>query len=233
MKLSLHNSLAPPRAKSLRTALLASAFVALGAPVALADSGEGYIKGASPSPVVVVSNGSSYTQINGPEHLTLLAHLNYSTGTAGRVKSWEVWPEISTGWGINQEVQNTRFWGGKSKSYPIGKRPKNLNMDISLALPMSMVEPMTVQMCNMLASSLRNQGMSNAQIFGTDRKVSLKASLSYVVDASGAGSSKPVYEYWAPREIPVTCARTQGPSGPVVGSKTAPEDTTGRIRPVR
>lgn len=226
-------SLCKPLANTLRTTLLASAFVALAVPVARADGGQGYIQSASPSPIVVVSNGSSYTQISGPDNLSLMARLEYSTGTAGRVKSWEVWPEISTGWGIHREVENTRFWGGKSQSYPLLKRPKEVYLNIGLTLPMSMVEPITVGMCNLRAQNLRSQGQSNAQIFGTDQKLSLKASLGYVVDASGAGSSKPVYQYVPPREIPVTCARTQGPSAPVIGTKTPGAGVNGAVLPRR
>ena len=218
---------------SLRTTLLACAFVALAAPVALADSGEGYIQSASPSPLVVVSNGASYTQMSGPDALSLMARLNYSTGTAGRVKSWEVWPIITTGYGIHQVVQNTRYWGGKSKSYPIGSRPKTLGLNIGLSLPMSMVEPVAVGMCNLLASNLRSQGQSNAQIFGADRQVKLLASLGYVVDASGAGSNQQVFEYVPPREIAVTCARTQGPSGPVIGVKAPSSGAPERVLPRR
>lgn len=234
MTLSLPTSLATSLAKSRRTTLLASAFLALGAPAALADSGGGYIQNASPSPVVVVSNGSSYTQIDGPANLSLMARLNYSTGTAGRVKSWEAWPIITTGYGIHQEVQNTRFWGGASKSYPIGNRPKTLGLSIGLTLPMSMVEPVAVGMCNMLASNLRSQGQSNAQIFGTDRKVKLLADLGYTVDASGAGANQQVFEHALPREIAVTCARTQGPRAPLIGTVKAPgAGATGSILPRR
>jgi hypothetical protein len=219
--------------KTVRASLLASGLLALAAPSALAgDSGSGWIQSASPSPLVVVSNGSAYTQTSGPENLSLTAKLVYSTGVAGRVKSWEAWPEITSGYGVHTEVSNLRFWGGESKSYPVGSRPKALSLTIGLTVPRSMLDQVAVGMCSWLAHSLRDDGLSNAQIFGSDREVKLLAGLRYVVDASGAGSGSPVFEYAPPLEIPVRCARTAGPALPVAGAvKAAPQaPSIGKIR---
>lgn len=214
--------------KHTKSILIASlATLAFASGQALADTGSAQVTNATPKPIVVVSNGTEYTQVNGGE-LNISGKLIYDGGTAGRVKSWEVWPEITTGFGIHQQVANTKTFGKLSQSYGLGNRPKTLNQNVNIKLNMSLVSSYALSMCNLQAASLRDQGMSNAQIFGQDRSVHFNVTLGRNVDASGAGSNKAIWEYSPPYKMPVTCARHQGASLPTPGTiQSTPKPTPG------
>lgn len=183
-----------------------------------ADTGSASVDSATPKPLVVVSNGTEYTQVSGTSELSINGRLNYDTGTAGRVKSWEVWPQLQTGFSIQQDVPNTKYWGKQSQSYGVGNRPKKINANVTMKLTMALVSDYALSMCNMQASVLRGQGLSNTQIFGQDRSVHFWVSAGYKVDATGAGSNKAIWEYSPPYKLPVTCSRHVGTSLPKPGA---------------
>lgn len=201
--------------KSTPVVLSLGLLMSLASGSVLADSGSAAINSADA--IVVVSNGSSYTQTQGSQ-LAVGGKLQYSTGTAGRVKSWQAWPILHTGFGSKKAVGNTQFWGGQSKNYPVGSRPKSLNLQLGLSLPMSLAEPFAVDMCNAKAASLKSQGLSNTQIFSQDHQVHFNASMGYKVDAGGAGSNNAIWEYSSPHKVLVKCARTQAPAAPGPGA---------------
>lgn len=208
------------KAKNLQNILVVSsiALAALASGKTLADTGIAEIKNANPSPIIVVSNGTNYTQTSGSSELAIGGRLQYDSGTAGRIKSWEVWPVLKTGFGIEQEVANTKTFGRQSESYGIGKRPKMLNRMLIMKLPMSLVSSYAVSMCNLQASVLRDQGFSNTQIFGQDRTVHFNVTMGRTVDASGAGSNKQIWEYAPAHKLMVKCARHNSPSLPKPGA---------------
>jgi hypothetical protein len=202
-----------------RKTLLKSAFFAAALSAAAsgaaqaADTGEGYINAANPAVLTVVSNGSSYTKLNQFGMVAFGGKLKYDVGTAGRIHSWKAWPKIVNGYGIATETPGLKAYN-QSKSYPWGARPKSINTNIALAVPANVLESNALLMCNWMAEGLRNQGKSDQQIFSQDREVHFEVSLKYEIDASGAGSNSPIFEYWEPHHWTVKCAKWQGPSIP-------------------
>lgn len=190
---------------TFRLATIAALTSAVGT-AALADTGEGYISNVTPNVWVVKSNGQSYTGLAEAGNITIWGKLNYDTGTAGKVKSWSAYPVIGEG---VFEVAGTAFYK-KSESYPVGQRPKSIHPNLIFPINASVFEPKALLMCGMRAESLRNQGKSDAQIFGQNHDLKIKVKLNYSVDANGAGSNNPILEYSAPYEVTVRCAKWTG-----------------------
>jgi|GEM_PF-3679719 len=197
--------------KVLGAAILAT--TALGVTSAHADTGTGYLTSASPDPWVVKSNGQSYTQFKTMGFVSIKGKLQYDVGVAGGIKSWWAQPEVINGYGIASPVQGLAAYK-LTQAYPFGSRPNTLNKTLNFSINQGVFENNAVGMCNWLANSLRNQGKSNAQIFSQDREVNFTASLDYGVDATGAGSGNPIWEYSAPINIKVKCAKWNGPQVP-------------------
>ena len=103
-----------------------------------ADSGTGYITDANPKPLVVLSNGQEYTNLDHDGSINIVGRLEYDTGTAGRIKSWWAKPKMTNGYSIESEVPGMQAYK-QSQSYPIGNRPKSLNKNLifSRAMPKS------------------------------------------------------------------------------------------------
>lgn len=208
----------------IRTAFKTAAaamILAAAATSASADSASGHVSNVSPNVWVVKSNGQDYTQMGHAGNVTIQAKLVYDTGTAGRVKAWEAWPVIGEG---VHTVAGTKFYR-QFDSYGVGNRPKSLNKTLSFGIPFSMIEKKMVGMCNMQASGLRQNGMSNKQIFGQNRDMKIEVDLEFKVEASGAGAGNPLIEYSPPREVTVRCAKWTGSAmgtANTIGTKPKP-----------
>ncbi|WP_350333221.1 hypothetical protein [Coralliovum pocilloporae] len=188
-----------------------------------ADTQVSRVTNFQPKPLAVVSNGQSYTKLGYKGHkVTMFAKIEYSTGTSGRIKSWSVTPELTNNYGIAAKVPLISSFKA-SKSYSVGKRPKQVNQNVSMAIPTGLLQNNAVSMCNWLANSMRQQGHSNKVIFGKDRTVSFLADVKFKVSANGAGNKNPIIEYSAPYKVPVVCKKWTGSRLPVAGNSIVPK----------
>ena len=184
---------------------------------ALADVGDVRVTNFSPKPLVVSSNGQSYTKLKNLGNTNVQIRFEYDVGSVGRVKSWKVWPHITNGYGIAANLGNLEGYA-YSKSYSVGNRPKVVDRTVAVAIPAALYKDHAVNMCNWLASNLRNQGLSNNQIFSQDREVHFDARADFKVSATGAGSNNALYQYNPAYKIKVRCAKWQGTKVPLGGN---------------
>jgi len=194
--------------KSTLAAIAATGFITT---CAAADSGQGYMTGANPDPVRVLSNGQDYTKLDVLGMVTFQGKLQYDTGTAGRIKKWRAWPIVTNGYGIasiNEQAKNYF----QQQGYGTNARPKSINKTLNFSVPATVLNSSAVGMCNWMANSLRNQGKSNKQIFGQDRKVKFEVEMGYTIEATGSGSNNPIFEANPPYELEVICKKWSGPA---------------------
>lgn len=135
----------------------------------------------------VLSNGEKYTSVKPfpiatADSLSANVHFTADAGISGKVKSWSTWLEIHSHSGpITFPVvsyKNHSF----SKSYARRDRPKTVNRTELVMVPRSAFNNLFTAQCNVLAQNLRNQGMSNQEIFSVDRGI------SYQLHASASAS---------------------------------------------
>lgn len=135
----------------------------------------------------VLSNGESYTEVKPgviavAESLSANVSFNADAGVSGKVKSWSIWLEIHKYTGVTAfplvSFENYSF----SYSYPYNKRPKTVNRTETVMVPKSAFNNLFTTQCNILAQSLRNQGLSNKEIFSVDR------SITYQIHANASAS---------------------------------------------
>ncbi|MEO8530404.1 MAG: hypothetical protein ABI459_04225 [Deltaproteobacteria bacterium] len=199
----------------LNTIIRAGLVTLAGTTAAFADMGEAYITQVQPTKLVVLSNGQDYTKMESLVFLSVAGKLEFTTDTAGRVKSWWAYPEIESGFGGGDVGSLKEF--KVSKSYGVGDRPKSISKNVSFSIPASKIADHAVNMCQTQAAILHGKGMSDKEIFGQDRTVSFQVSLKAAVDSTGAGQGNQIWEGWAPKELKVTCAKFKGSSIPQGG----------------
>jgi hypothetical protein len=204
------------RANILRRAITTLAFLA--ATPAAADSGKAWIGWSKDNPLIVLSNGESYTKIDTViGDFLLRGRLEFETGAVGAVKSWSAWPKIATNYGIYQEVPGLKDYK-VSKSYGIGSRPGSIDKQIEFSIPYAVIEPLAVGMCAWKANALRDEGKSDKQIFGQDQEVSFAISMGATVDSTGAGQGNQLWEASEAFILPVRCAKWSGAQVPQGGN---------------
>jgi len=198
-----------------------AAFLAFTTTPAVADSGVAGVSQALPNYLVVLSNGQNYTKLDPPiiGDLVLKTYLDFDTGTAGRIKSWSVWPHFATGYGIYGEVPNLQAHK-VSKSYGVGSRPKSIKVKPEISVPYAKLNNLAVSMCQWKAHFLRDQGQSDKQIFSKTHTVSFKVSLAAKVDSTGAGSNQPNWEFAPTLDLEVRCMKWSGSQIPQGGGNT-------------
>lgn len=185
---------------------------------AAADNGSAWISWSKDNPLIVLSNGESYTKIDTViGDFVLRGRLEFDTESAGSVKSWSVWPKMNTGYGISQEVPGLKDYK-VSKSYGVGSRPDEIGKNVEFSIPYAVVEPLAVAMCTWQAHSLREEGKSDKQIFGEDHEASFEIGMAATVDSTGAGQGNQVWEASEPFILPVRCAKWTGAQVPQGGN---------------
>ena len=188
-----------------------------GAP-AQADTGSAYISWSKDNPLVVLSNGQTYTKVDTLiGDFVLRGWLEFDTDSLGSVKSWSAWPHIATGYGIYQEIPGLKSYK-VSKSYGIGSRPNSIKKQIEFAIPYEVVDDLAIAMCEWKANALRDQGKSDKQIFAQDHQVTYEIGMGASVDSTGAGQGNQIWEGSAPFVLPIKCAKFKGVQVPQVGN---------------
>jgi hypothetical protein len=182
----------------------------LSATPAAADTGKAQIGWSKDNPLIVLSNGQSYTEVHSIiGDFVLKGWLDYEVGSVGGIKSWSAWAKIETNYGIAQSIPGLKAYK-VSKSYGVGSRPDSISKNIEIEIPYSVIEPYAVGMCNFRAAALRDQGKSDQQIFGQDQEVSFEIDMGAEVDATGAGSDNQIWELTPSFILPVRCAKWNG-----------------------
>jgi hypothetical protein len=205
----------------VRNLLAANVIAAFAAAPAHADSADYQIQSISPNPIVVLSNGQNYTQIQDNSPVIIEAQVYLDVGVSGSIVSWWVEPEIWTGVGIATEVGGMWF-SRHSESYPFGNRPNTVNKTVDLSVAAGTIQDEAVSMCNTIAAGLRNNGASNAQIFGQDRQAHFEVTLAHYQNLNGPGSNQLIVEGMVPMNLDVICNRYQPPATPGGGGGIAP-----------
>jgi hypothetical protein len=188
------------------------------APAAAQDTGARRITWSKDNPLIVLSNGQSYTKIDTViGDFVLRGEFSFSTEGVDRIKSWAAWPSIWHGYGIGEPVPSLKAYK-VSKSYGIGSRPKDVDENLEFSISYSLIEPVAVRMCNQKAAALREAGKSDKQIFGQNHEVSLEASLDTHIDTTGI-TSDILWEFFnTTLVIPVRCAKWNGAQVPQGGN---------------
>jgi hypothetical protein len=186
------------------------------ATTSFADNGSASVDSVAPKPMVVLSNGQNYTGVDVNFLVSIKLRLKFDTGSVGGVKSWRVHPTASTGYGVSMPVGGLEAYS-EHKTYGQGNRPKKIDRTETILIPVNLFQGLAIQMCEFQATKLRQQGKSDAEIFGQDRMVSFNVWGNASVDSTGAGSGNQEWQAIAAKSWPVKCAKFKGskiPKGP-------------------
>jgi hypothetical protein len=169
--------------------------VSVAASPAYADTGYVSVNFINPGSIEVANDGSIYTAPVIPL-ISLSANLQVQLDAevSGRVKNWKAWLKVKTENGFWVQFSNNSY----SKSYPVGGRPKTVNTAAAINIPYGTIAPYAAAQCNVLADTLRGQGLSDAAIFAQDRiiPISVDGALSYeMTGAAGTSTPEEVHDY--------------------------------------
>lgn len=165
--------------KLLKNTFITSMLIAMSAPIAsiAGDSVDADISKLYTTTIPISSNGQTYTMLEpSPIERFILAdiHVKIDAGVSGRVKSWSTWLKYhsqatysSTSGGSLPHFKAHSF----NQGYAWNKRPKTVNKTVQVAVPSSAYATQLIGQCNILASRLSQQGLSNTQIFSQDRLI--------------------------------------------------------------
>ena len=173
----------------------------------------------NPGALTVLSNGTAYTTLSHEGVVAVGAEVAFDAGDFGKVVSWWVQPRITTDIGMATEVGGMWF-SRVSESYSYGNRPRSVSRQIAMGVSRAQFEATAVGMCNTIAAGLRFQGMSNAEIFATDRKASYTVELEAHAQFNGSGSNNVAWEApEGPLTLNVICKAWIAPQSPNGGLK--------------
>lgn len=131
-------------------------------------AGSGHVKWGTLPTLSVVGDGTEYTHIEPAVGGAWEAEFEITTG-AGKVKSWEIYPHKPQQ--IGSPEFNLKLYSA-SKSYPFGNRPDSVQKTVGEIFPLSEIAPYAIARCNHNLYLLRNQGLSDGEIFAQEHKLS-------------------------------------------------------------
>jgi len=144
--------------------------------VAYADNYYAKVINVHSKQLFVLNDGEKYTElkpgvISVSEDLAADVRLDLNAGISGKVKSWSTWlaMRIDSGPIILSEIAFQEH--GTSHSYPRFNRPKEVHRTETIVVPRTAISNLFATQCNRLAETLRNQGLSNQEIFSTNRSI--------------------------------------------------------------
>jgi len=176
---------------------LAAGIIAAGltlAGAASADNGSIGMQWLNAPPIKVESDGSKYTKVANaaaPIQGSMIVHVEAEL--SGKVKSWEAEPKL----GLGDHGWDSFPASGASQSYGL-PRPKTVHTAFPFAIPKADYAAFMVTACNYHADELRQQGLSNSQIFGQDReyKIAVWGGLEYETTGIAGSQPPPEVESW-------------------------------------
>ncbi len=214
--------------RSRRSALAAAAFLLLAAgsfePALAKSDEEATLQSVVPSEIEVASNGAAYTTTPPNKNIVANVHIEIDSGWSGHVKSWEVWLELKAAGALGLEFPEH----GANESYPVFQRPHSVDEVEQLLIPSAAYNSYIVAQCNNLADSLRQQGLSDQEIFDEDRNIGLWVNPQLDVDYSGIVN--PGFEEAAagsPPDIQIVCKKWTGSAMPMAGAFQSNFQVTG------
>jgi hypothetical protein len=218
--------------KLKNVAMIAVAAMCFGSLTAHADWEDAKVTNVISKKIYVLGDGQTYTAVkSGPiataESLT--AHVNFTAdaGLSGKVKSWSTWLEIHKHSGTTTFPVIAFKDYSFSYSYPKNNRPKTVDRTETIVVPKSAFNNLFTSQCNGLAQQLRQQGLSNKEIFSTNRSISYQihagASASYtglddLTHFVGADDSDQTAE--------IVCMKAPAPTVDTAGSLQTNVDVT-------
>jgi len=204
----------PPR-WGIAAAILWLAGAGLGQPAFATSTENATLDSVIPLEIPVASNGTNYTTVPWNGNILAGIHVEIDSGWSGHVKSWETWLELVAAGG--DEIDLPQY--GAGDSYPVFQRPHTVDVVEHLLVPAIAYDSFIVAQCNKLADGLRQDGLSDQQIFGEDRAIGLWVSPRLEVDYSGIvnpGLQQAVGE--SPPDIQIVCQKWQGSAVPAAGA---------------
>ncbi|NIA69593.1 hypothetical protein HBA54_13410 [Pelagibius litoralis] len=156
---------------------------------ALADTGNADIEELDLAVIEVSSDGETYTTVSDSSPaITGMWFIHLNAHKRGRVKSWAAWPAMQAQGMPTKDFPEL----GKSASYPLGDRPKIVNREYPLFIPLQAYRAYVKEACNQMAFRLRNySGKTNDEIFAVDRSIPVEVSAGITWDMSGRANENP------------------------------------------
>jgi hypothetical protein len=141
----------------------------------------GYTRWLDFPAIPVINNGTEYTDL---ESSSIVfgweGKFEVTCGVFGRVKNWEVYPLI---YDESLGILSFQPYSVK-KSYPVFKRPKEVNKIEGRIFPDVYIQNYAIASCNSHANQLRHQGYSDTEIFGNEHIIPLHQHLILKVDTT-------------------------------------------------
>ncbi|WP_193371393.1 hypothetical protein [Pelagibius marinus] len=178
----------PSLRPSLATAALAAAVLLPGA--AQADWKKATITNLVTKQIVVLSNGSEYTQVPAPSSLIADVRVEADAELSGEIKEWKTWLSMRRENGAVLEFSNFAH----HKSYPWSEHIKSVDRTVQLAVPQSAWQLAVIDSCNRLADEFRADGQTDAQIFGQNQTISYDLEARLEVEASGPNEAEGLFQ---------------------------------------
>ncbi|MFK7814990.1 MAG: hypothetical protein AB8B92_01520 [Gammaproteobacteria bacterium] len=126
----------------------------------------------------VLNDGEKYTEVKpgviaASENLSADVHV-WAAVAIGVIKNWSTWLELRSEAGSlaipTVEFKDHSF----SHSYPKNSRPSEVDRTVKVVVPRSAITNLFATQCNRQAETLRNQGLSNQEIFSKNRSISYR-----------------------------------------------------------
>lgn len=134
----------------------------------------------APGGILAVGNGAQFGEINPNRDLTAKIRVTAEAdGVAGRIKSVESWLALR-----NLDWEGGYFHakeGGYKKEYPFGTRNRTFDGTVSVRVPAAQLKQWMTLQCNTLVQRLRQQGLTDRQIWGQDRPIRIRADAGHQI----------------------------------------------------
>ncbi|WP_420348939.1 hypothetical protein [Pelagibius sp.] len=203
----------PSAHRTLLTLTVFGAALAAAAPASAGDSAESDVVSVNNPPIIVKSDGSNYIGVVANMSQSIKGQINVklNTGVAGRVLHWSAGPTLS----VLVEPANypspaayanfTKFEeSGHSESYST-PRPKSVNKTFGFEITKQQYADYVVEACNMMAENLRDNGLTDQQIFAEHRTAMIDVGSTLDYEMSGPSGSPTPPEVDSPQYMNITC----------------------------
>jgi hypothetical protein len=176
-----------------------------------------------PAEISVASNGTRYTTTPWNGNIVATVRIEIDSGWSGHIKSWETWLNLLAD-GHKLELPQH----GEDESYPVFQRPHNVDQVVQLQVPAAAYNAFIVARCNDLAEDLRQEGLTDQQIFNQDRKIGLWVSPQLEVDYSGiVNPGLEEATAGTPPDAQIVCKNWTGSAMPMAGAFQSNFQVTG------
>lgn len=131
--------------------------------------------------IEIPSDGGQYLPANGATTISTPVRLRLDANTLGRIKSWALYFKTRAVMPNGFVEEFKRHPNSASESYPVGSRPKEIELERFLSLDYHDAPVY----CNQYADYLRTEGYSDVEIFTQDRIFPLQVRVGLDYEFSG------------------------------------------------